>query len=289
MSDLDGSSNVVSLTGTSGAVDAKKTLIKYTQDSGSNAGDTFFQHTPTESGSDSWFQGSYDFSNTHGTRHNHVWSMGWNLKPSPTEFTAGRGAIGIGFENHYEPDASNSYFEHHVYFITTAAAQRRPISWQMHKTTNAIYGAIECEKMTFYNQSGGLQTMQINPTQGGAQGVANVTLGRFNQLPVELRNENNNSAFLLQNGTSGQGVYVEIARVNASNEVELAHGAAPIRCSGTLKCGADSDTTNVNCRINGKTATTATAGTAGAPPAQVVGYLSVNINGTERKMPYYAV
>jgi hypothetical protein len=35
--------------------------------------------------------------------------------------------------------------------------------------------------------------------------------------------------------------------------------------------------------------TTATAGTAGAPPAQVVGYITINVNGTDRKFPYYAV
>jgi hypothetical protein len=36
------------------------------------------------------------------------------------------------------------------------------------------------------------------------------------------------------------------------------------------------------------TATTASAGTNGDVPAQVVGYLVVSINGTSRKIPYYA-
>jgi len=36
------------------------------------------------------------------------------------------------------------------------------------------------------------------------------------------------------------------------------------------------------------TAATATAGTSGAVPAQVAGYLVVSINGTSRKIPYYA-
>jgi hypothetical protein len=35
-------------------------------------------------------------------------------------------------------------------------------------------------------------------------------------------------------------------------------------------------------------ATSATAGTNGDVPAQVAGYLVVNINGTARKIPYYA-
>jgi hypothetical protein len=37
------------------------------------------------------------------------------------------------------------------------------------------------------------------------------------------------------------------------------------------------------------TATTATAGANGAVPAQVVGYLKINVNGTDVKVPYFAV
>jgi hypothetical protein len=36
------------------------------------------------------------------------------------------------------------------------------------------------------------------------------------------------------------------------------------------------------------TAATASTGASGAPPAQVAGYLTVTINGTARKIPYYA-
>ncbi len=277
------------------------------------------------------------------------------------------------------------------------------------KTDSKIYGAIECETLVFYNQSGALQTMAVLPTQGGAQGVARVELGMFNQLPAELRNNYNNATFLSQYNAAGSA-YIEIVRVNASNEVEIAHGGGAttlggnlkLPANGTMTCagsgasfedvsgdcvlrtnttgkkvsfydtthgiadftwgggntawtlpasaaslnivgagsgqytriaqtnaaspgilldaakilfdteggtrkgmwdntglrigdatapgcklavGVDTDTTNVNVRVNGKTATSATAGTAGAPPGQVVGYLSVNINGTERKMP----
>jgi hypothetical protein len=35
--------------------------------------------------------------------------------------------------------------------------------------------------------------------------------------------------------------------------------------------------------------TSATAGANGAPPAQVAGYLRVNINGVDVKLPYYGV
>lgn len=56
-----------------------------------------------------------------------------------------------------------------------------------------------------------------------------------------------------------------------------------------LTVGANSDTTNQNIRINGKTSTGASAGTLTNAPSvgNPVGYLSVNINGTERKIPYW--
>lgn len=56
-----------------------------------------------------------------------------------------------------------------------------------------------------------------------------------------------------------------------------------------LTVGANSDTTNINTRINGKTSTGAAAGTlTNAPTAgNPVGYLSVTINGTERFIPYW--
>lgn len=40
--------------------------------------------------------------------------------------------------------------------------------------------------------------------------------------------------------------------------------------------------------IGGTTAASASAGSSGAPPAQVAGYLNINVGGTSRKIPYYA-
>ena len=56
-----------------------------------------------------------------------------------------------------------------------------------------------------------------------------------------------------------------------------------------LTVGGNADTTGINTRINGKTSTGAGAGTlTNAPSAgNPVGYLSVNINGTERFIPYW--
>lgn len=52
-------------------------------------------------------------------------------------------------------------------------------------------------------------------------------------------------------------------------------GAAGTASAGTIRYGAT-------------TAATASAGAAGAPPAQVAGYIIVNVAGTQMKIPYYA-
>lgn len=59
---------------------------------------------------------------------------------------------------------------------------------------------------------------------------------------------------------------------------------------GHVHLGADGDTTHTNVRINGSAATTVGAAGAGsALPATPAGYLVVNINGTDQKIPYYAL
>jgi hypothetical protein len=57
----------------------------------------------------------------------------------------------------------------------------------------------------------------------------------------------------------------------------------------TVEIGHAADTSTLQTRINGKTSAGASTGSNGAPPAQVDGYLSISVNGTEKKIPYYAV
>ena len=77
----------------------------------------------------------------------------------------------------------------------------------------------------------------------------------------------------------------ERVRIIKTGEVGIGETAPGFK----LVVGANSDSTNQNIRINGKTSTGSSAGTlTNAPSAgNPVGYLSVNINGTERKIPYW--
>lgn len=60
-------------------------------------------------------------------------------------------------------------------------------------------------------------------------------------------------------------------------------GIGELTPTNTLTIGANSDRTNVNTRFNGKTTS------VGGDPRDTypAGYLYININGTERKIPYY--
>lgn len=59
-----------------------------------------------------------------------------------------------------------------------------------------------------------------------------------------------------------------------------------ISSAGAITLGASGGTQEH--RINTDTATSATAGANGDVPAQVVGYIKLNINGTSYRVPYYA-
>lgn len=213
-------------------VDTKKTMLSWTQDAGINGGVDYYQrYQPSEAGSVAWHQGKFELSNSFGARHNQVWTAGWNMNPNGGRVVEGsETACGIGFEAYYSPASSpGPYMEQHLYFVTAAGVQRRPISWLMDRVLGEIQGAIECERLTFYNQGGALQTMVINPSQT----LGTVVLGRFNQLPVTLRFENNNSTAIVQRDSNNADA--EIARVNNTNEVVIANGGNNTRIGGPFR------------------------------------------------------
>jgi hypothetical protein len=83
------------------------------------------------------------------------------------------------------------------------------------------------------------------------------------------------------------------ARFSISDETALAERVSILGSNGNLGIGELNPSSKLH--INGDltmssatVATSATAGTNGDVPAQVAGYLVVNINGTARKIPYYA-
>jgi hypothetical protein len=90
---------------------------------------------------------------------------------------------------------------------------------------------------------------------------------------------------LISNGESDPAAYIsfnvgptERLRIESNGNV----GIGAVSASSKLEVVGDLTLGSTT------TATSATAGTNGDVPAQVVGYLVVKINGTSRKIPYYA-
>jgi hypothetical protein len=83
------------------------------------------------------------------------------------------------------------------------------------------------------------------------------------------------------------------ARFSISDETALAERVSILGSNGNLGIGELNPSSKLHVAgdltmSSATVATSATAGTNGDVPAQVAGYLVVNINGTARKIPYYA-
>jgi hypothetical protein len=83
------------------------------------------------------------------------------------------------------------------------------------------------------------------------------------------------------------------ARFSISDETALAERVSILGSNGNVGIGIDTPSSKLHVTgdltmSSASVATSATAGANGDVPAQVAGYLVVNINGTSRKIPYYA-
>lgn len=217
----------------SGVQDVGKGEFRWTTDNGTDNRVYLMRVYPSEAAAPPFVMGTVAYSNVSGTRLNQVWSMGWNMGAGGgAQFVPGEPCIGIGLESCWSADATtNDYMEYHVYFVTAAGSQRRPWSFVGNRTTGTMSSGMNGESLIFCKEAGGVQSLIIDNTVS----PVTATWGRFNQLTVVQRSENNNTPFLEQ-VNAAQSAWLELIRLNASNEVELGHGGVPTKCAGTFGC-----------------------------------------------------
>lgn len=108
--------------------------------------------------------------------------------------------------------------------------------------------------------------------------VAGTASAAANYLQV-TSNSSGNPPQLMAAGTDANvGIYVV---PKGSGFMQIASGGLQINGAASVSAAG-----SVN--YGGTTAATATTGSAGAPPAQVAGYIIANAAGTQIKIPYYA-
>jgi hypothetical protein len=159
-------------------------------------------------------------------------------------------------------------------------------------------------RITFWtaadNSAGPGERMRIS--NGGNVGINTTSTPYRLNILNKVATDNNSVVTILIGTDTNNGATINTVRGANGNTHGLAistsNGGAPtekvrIQPSGNVGIG----TTSINSKlhINGDlslssatTSTTAIEGVNGDVPAQVVGYIQVNINGTSRKIPYYA-
>jgi hypothetical protein len=90
--------------------------------------------------------------------------------------------------------------------------------------------------------------------------------------------------------TEANGIRVAEITAGGTNRAIRTLGAWPSEFNGGVIVGGGAAPSVAANQVGfgGTTAEIATAGTSGALPAQVAGYLIINVGGTQRKIPFYA-
>jgi hypothetical protein len=136
----------------------------------------------------------------------------------------------------------------------------------------------------------GDMTEGINISSAGTRGIY-FTADAVNVVGIDLSlSTNSTSAIRIKNGDN--------IAFDASSLYRLRHNSTGVVGLTYSVSGADrviiSDAGGIVLSetiawTNAYSSTTATIGTNGAPPAQVQGYITINIQGTDYKIPYYKV
>jgi hypothetical protein len=235
-----------------------------------------------------------------------------STNPDATPFVvAGNGHVGIGTASPQAPlDIENSGIRINASRRISSNSNDGSVSIFGGEPLNGanieLYGSshvgspnmayIDADVTYLRSADGASEKMRITST--GNVGIGTATPGA--ELEVADNNGNNdvrinlraNASTISQIGASSTQTFID--SVGARPFIVLTNAAERMRIDSTGNVGIGTATPSSKLHVVGDltvssatTATSATAGTNGDVPAQVAGYLVVNINGFPFKIPYY--
>jgi hypothetical protein len=158
------------------------------------------------------------------------------------------------------------------------------------------------------NSAAAIAGTKISP-DFGSQNVLTTGTGTFtsvsqtgNQITVDSdatgaqlvglkSGSNTNQMYITANTVAGNGGEISLygsSHATNANQIQFASNGnfvGTITSAGSWSIGLNTSSAHT---LNTVVATSASAGANGAVPAQVAGYITININGTSRKIPYFA-
>lgn len=189
---------------------------------------------PSEAAGLTWSAYLGSSSNPAGTRRNQVHQQGFNLNSSLTD-----GTLSETTESHYQPSIGQIQWEKYLQYVAPNGFSIRPYGVVIDKTTGIVTGFARMASVTVSNQDDA-QKIYWNAT-ASRMGLSS---------GVYLQSEGNDQYLLGQANAAGNG-YVELVRVNASNQAVLGSGGAVSATGSRLLVNTTTDDAATALQVSG--------------------------------------
>ena len=153
--------------------------------------------------------------------NNDVFMMGWNLAGGGGSEVLGKTAIGLSFENNYEPSAGDDLAEHHTFFIDKTGTQHRLQSYTIDKDNPANWNVYQTlRKSSLVDPVNGNQYF-INETDGVSTAFKFLNPSSVSQTGAEIYSDPSQK-------------YLKIAPVNYATGSDIWQNTIDLRGWGIL-------------------------------------------------------
>jgi hypothetical protein len=156
---------------------------------------------------------------------NATWRVGYNVANGGGRFSSSEPAWGLAFESDFDT-GSAQYMELHYEGVHADGTTFRNMSWAIERTTKYTDHSIAQSQLNLYDRT------FVNAAFTFLFTTTTATMGV--EDGSQIRKEDNNTQWLSQLNAAADA-YIEIARVNENDEVELAPAGGAVIVPGTLE------------------------------------------------------